>query len=162
PLSIAPRKSIVTAPDAFIPATEFMIATEDYPLKRRLYFYVPVLANNPLAKDFVAFAESDKGQAIVHESKFVGLSISTQQWNPCQTKPCVPSYQDYIKDAKQLSVNFRFQFGKTKLDSRGQRDLERVLKFMKEPANQGRKLKLVGFADNTGGDAFANSLVSQQ
>jgi len=42
-----------------------LIATEDYPLSRRLFFYLPPSSSNPWAKALVDFAQSSKGQAIV-------------------------------------------------------------------------------------------------
>ena len=57
--------------------TSFNVATEDYPLARRLYLYAPSPATHPLASRFVAFALSSDGQAIVAEQGFVDMATST-------------------------------------------------------------------------------------
>ena len=59
--------------------------------------------------------------------------------------------QDYLKatdNAQRLSLNFRFNTGKVTLDNRGERDLPRVVDFLKERLD--RKIILAGFADNAG------------
>jgi len=47
----------------------------------------------------------------------------------------VAMVQDYLKlvdNAQRLSLNFRFNTGKVTLDNRGERDLNRVVDFLKE------------------------------
>src|SRR5579863_2963513 len=48
------------------------VATEDYPLSRRLYLYDPPGASQ-LARDFVDFVLSEEGQAAVRSAGFVDL-----------------------------------------------------------------------------------------
>jgi phosphate transport system substrate-binding protein len=52
--------------------TRFTVATEDYPLARRLYLYAPANPQNPLVRKFVEFALGKEGQQIVNKSGFVG------------------------------------------------------------------------------------------
>src|SRR5262249_37253716 len=51
-----------------------------------------------------------------------------------------------------LSLNFRFRTGSATLDTRGTQDVERVIAFLSQPAQRARKVVLLGFADNQGGD----------
>lgn len=51
--------------------TVSLIATEDYPLSRRLYFYLPPDSRQRWAKALVRFAQSPQGQSIVAQNGFV-------------------------------------------------------------------------------------------
>lgn len=67
--------------------------------------------------------------------------------------------QDYLKatdNAQRLSVNFRFNTGKVTLDNRGERDLSRVVDFLKDKLD--RQIILAGFADNSGDYEVNNKL----
>jgi phosphate transport system substrate-binding protein len=52
-----------------------LIATEDYPLSRRLYFYLPPQSGQRWAKALVRFTQSAAGQAIVAEAGFVAQTV---------------------------------------------------------------------------------------
>ena len=52
-----------------------LIATEDYPLSRRLFFYLPPNGKNPWAEALVAFAQSSQGQAIVAANGFIAQTV---------------------------------------------------------------------------------------
>src|SRR5690606_10352639 len=43
----------------------FTVSTEDYPLARRLYLYLPARQTNPEARRFVDFALTEQGQQVV-------------------------------------------------------------------------------------------------
>src|SRR5208337_3877007 len=51
--------------------TRLTVATEDYPLSRRLYLYTPSNPVNPLTRDFIRFALSSRGQEVVAQNGFV-------------------------------------------------------------------------------------------
>jgi phosphate transport system substrate-binding protein len=55
--------------------TVSLIATEDYPLSRRLFFYVPPTTQNRWALALAHFAQSPAGQAIVAHSGFVAQTV---------------------------------------------------------------------------------------
>lgn len=48
---------------------------------------------------------------------------------------------------RRLSVNFRFNNGRSNLDNKALKDIQRVADFLAKPENKGRKLYLVGFSD---------------
>jgi phosphate transport system substrate-binding protein len=58
------------------------------------------------------------------------------------------------RGARRLSLDFRFRSGSADLDSRGQRDLERLVRFLGQSASS--QVMLLGFSDNRG--APANNL----
>ncbi|MGD0527897.1 MAG: cell envelope biogenesis protein OmpA, partial [Polyangiaceae bacterium] len=116
------------------------------PLSRRLYLYLP--AGAPVAaRDFVDFALSDAGQAVVESSGFVDLRPECEP-NPGRCAACSAAYRDAIRGACQLSVDFRFDHGE--LDSRALPDLQRVASFMREHENAARSLVLLGFSASGG------------
>ncbi|MNH05669.1 Phosphate-binding protein PstS precursor [compost metagenome] len=121
-----------------------LVASEDYPLSRRLYFYLP--ANpKPQAKALADFAQSPAGQAIVAQQGFVAQQIESQPVAPQADMP--PRYRTLAQQAQRLSVNFRFQEGSASLDNKALRDVQRVADYLRQAGKLRRKAVLVGFGD---------------
>ncbi|MFH0780514.1 MAG: substrate-binding domain-containing protein [Pseudomonadota bacterium] len=131
----------------------FTVATEDYPIARRLYLYTATNPTNNHVRDFIEFVQSKQGQEITGKSDLVDMNIKTfysEKIDQSQIKN-IGMVQDYLKatdNAQRLSLNFRFNSGKVALDNRGERDLNRVIDFLKERFD--RKIVLAGFTDNAG------------
>ena len=154
-------------PAAALEPTRFSIKTEEYPLSRRLFLYTAAMPSNPSVRDFVAFALSDAGQAIVRAAKFVDLDLS----QPAKAEPTKlaaacrlstrwtgdpQAYCRLREGAEQLGTSFRFQAGSADLDNRATQDLRRLLDVMeRSPA---RKIVLAGFSDSSGSYASNCSL----
>lgn len=143
------RKSKVLAiSDGDAPAlkpSRLTVASEDYPLSRRLFMYTPGDATTAVAKDFVEFVLNAEGQTIVAESGFVSQ-------NPMAVKPDLadntpPTFKLLTQNYKRLTVNFRFSEGRTKLDNKAQRDLRRVAGYLNREKRSADDLMLIGFAD---------------
>jgi phosphate transport system substrate-binding protein len=135
--------AIEDAGHALAPAP-FSVAVEDYALARRLYFYAP--ADPPaLARDFVEFSLSPTGQHVVEAAGFVAQRI--QPFEVVVRDDAPTEYLALVSGARRLSVNFRFGAGSRFLDGKVMRDVDRLAQFMREPANRGARLMLVGFAD---------------
>ncbi|MEX5589664.1 substrate-binding domain-containing protein [Pseudomonas urmiensis] len=120
------------------------VASEDYPLSRRLYFYLPSNPQ-PLARALAEFAQSPAGQAIVAEQGFVSqqvkaLAVPTQADMP-------PRYRNLAEEAQRLTVNFRFQQGSASLDNKALRDVRRVADYLRQTGKLHVKTVLVGFSD---------------
>lgn len=139
--------------------TAFAIATEDYPLARRLFFYTPPTPKTPLARELVEFALSDEGQAVVSEAGFVPLSLRVETAPVPPNAP--PRYTRLATGATRLSVSFRFKNGSASLDAKSRRDLDRLIKHVSSPINRGRHLALAGFSDDQGSEE-ANERVAKQ
>ncbi|MBA1319268.1 phosphate ABC transporter substrate-binding/OmpA family protein [Pseudomonas monteilii] len=121
-----------------------LVASEDYPLSRRLYFYLP--ANpKPQAKALADFAQSPAGQAIVAQQGFVSQQIKAQPVPPLADMP--PRYRTLAQKAQRLSVNFRFQEGSASLDNKALRDVQRVVEYLRQAGKLQSKAVLVGFGD---------------
>jgi phosphate transport system substrate-binding protein len=130
--------------------TVFTVATEDYPLSRRLHLYTAEKPKNPLTRPFVDFALSDEGQKIVEETGFVSLAVRAD--SPVVPQSAPPAYKHEIQSAQRLSVDFRFRSGSADLDVRSRADVDRVLRFLSAPGSRGKHTCLFGFADNQGGE----------
>lgn len=134
---------------AFQYPSAFTVATEGYALSRRLYLYVPVQNIKPLALEFVNFALSTEGQEAVRASGFVDLTLHAAATAECES--CPARYASLSQQGKRVSLDFRFRTGSADLDSRGLRDLDRLLAFLRE--NAASRLVLVGFSDARGSSA---------
>jgi phosphate transport system substrate-binding protein len=140
---------------AMLPLTS-LIATEDYPLSRRLFFYLPPDSQNPWAKALVEFAQSRQGQAIVAANGFIAQTV---QAIAVTTNPLMPEgYQSLSRHAQRLTVNFRFEEGSASLDNKARQDLARVLDYMKRHDKIDRAVTLVGFGDAKDDPARADLL----
>ena len=147
---IKPSKAISVSETGTEPIypTPFTVATEDYPLARRLFLYIPATPDNPLSRPFVEFALGTQGQQIAREIGFVELTIDEIDAQVPHTAPA--EYLRNVADAARLSLNFRFRSGSAALDNRGLRDIDRLVAFLNRQDNRQRKVRLFGFADNIG------------
>jgi phosphate transport system substrate-binding protein len=127
-----------------MPASPFAVAVEDYALSRRLYLYRAAEAS-ALARRFVEFALSEAGQSTVQNSGFVSQRV--EAWNAELRRDAPEEYRRLVADAERLSLNFRFGSGTHLLDSKAQRDLDRLAEFMRHETRRDRPLTLLGFAD---------------
>lgn len=119
------------------------VATEDYLLSRRLFFYHrPGIS--AAAQQFVDHVLSQAGQERVDASGYVSQSIFNAEAQALAGMP--EGYYRVVEDATRLSVNFRFRPQSATLDSRAIRDLDRLREFMQRPENRGKQLRLAGFS----------------
>lgn len=138
---------------ALIDPSNNTVATEDYPLSRRLYLYTPPYSENIYSRFFIDFAMSERGQDIVENIGFIGQNLKTfSAAKEVHTKPQRQDVVNYLKvatkKAQRVSLNFRFQPGSSRLDDRSERDLIRLARFLR--ARKNNKILLIGFADNVG------------
>lgn len=133
-----------------------LIATEDYPLSRRLYFYLPPTGNNPWADALVAFTQGSQGQAIVAANGFIAQTVQAMAVTPNVLMP--EGYQALSRHAQRLSVNFRFEEGSATLDNKARQDLSRVLDYIKQHGKTRRQVTLAGFGDAKSDPARADLL----
>ena len=122
-----------------------LIATEDYPLSRRLFFYLPPNGKNPWADALVAYAQSSQGQAIVAANGFIAQTVQAMAVTPNALMP--EGYQALSRHAQRLTVNFRFEEGSATLDNKARQDLSRMLDYIKQRDKTNRQVTLVGFGD---------------
>ena len=127
-----------------LPPSLALVASEDYPVSRRLFFYLPGNPK-PLARALAEFAQSPPGQAIVAEQGFVAQQIKAL---PVAVQPGMPPrYRALASEARRLTVNFRFQEGSASLDNKALRDVQRVGDYLRHAGKLHEQAVLVGFSD---------------
>jgi phosphate transport system substrate-binding protein len=122
-----------------------IIATEDFPLSRRLYLYKSPSRHHPQVDDFLRYAESSAGQDLVAQVGFINLTPVALKLSPYANAP--DTYRELMTSGERLSISFRFTDGSTDLDNRALRDLHRLQAFMESGENRQLSLTLVGFSD---------------
>lgn len=138
--------------------TPFTVATEDYSLARRLYLYTPGQPKNPKIRDFVEFALSPEGQAIVEKTGFVPLNVRIgNSYIPINAPE---RYRQLASGSDRLSITFKFA-ADGQLDNKAYRDLDRLVRTMSAKELQGRQLLLFGFTDDAG-DTHTSLALSNQ
>lgn len=141
-----------------LPSTE-LVATEDYPLSRRLFFYMKPAESNPWAQALVRFAHSPSGQEIVARSGFISQTVKAMQVAANGDMP--PAYHELASHAQRLAVNFRFAEGSAELDSKALRDVRRVVSYLKDNNKMMSQVVLVGFGDPRNNDRDRTELLSK-
>lgn len=129
--------------------THFTVSTEDYPLARRLYFYLPQKNINSDAEDFVKFSATERGQSIVEDIGLVSQNIKTGQ--PFSNNFYPAEMRTLTLRSERLSINFRFKDGSDELDSKSMSDLDRLVKYVE--VNSPKRVQLFGFSDSEGDKA---------
>lgn len=136
--------------------TAFTVAAEDYFLTHRLYLYTAQASQNPQVARFVDFALSAEGQAVVRKAGFVELSVKAERRAAPAGAP--PEYVRFTTGARRLSSTFRFEPGSSAFDTRAQRDLDRVVEYLRENELAGSAVRVLGFADGVGGKGVNQQL----
>ncbi|HSC66562.1 MAG TPA: phosphate ABC transporter substrate-binding/OmpA family protein [Cellvibrio sp.] len=126
--------------------THFTVSTEDYPLARRLFFYLPQKNINGEAEEFVKFSATERGQSIVEDIGLVSQNIKTGQAFSNNFYP--EEMRNLTVRSQRLSINFRFKDGSDELDTKGISDLERLVKYVE--TNSPKRVQLFGFSDSEG------------
>ncbi|MDX1756442.1 MAG: substrate-binding domain-containing protein [Marinobacter sp.] len=135
--------------------TQLTVASEDYPLSRRLFLYSrdddPKLVN-----EFLEFAQGQAGQDLVAQSGFISqnpiaLEVAHDASVPETFRTLTGSY-------RRLSVNFRFAEGRTRLDNKAHRDLVRIQDYLERENKDAADLMLIGFADQQSNELRAQMI----
>jgi phosphate transport system substrate-binding protein len=151
PYAVHSKKISVSEADAapLVPSP-FTVATEDYPLSRRLFLYIAPTRTSSLVRDFIEFALSEEGQRVVERVGFIAQII---RYTPVPVPPNPPpQYLQLVENAQRVNVDFRFRTGSDTLDNKALRDLDRIVDFLARPEHRDLGIILLGFADNQGGD----------
>jgi len=125
------------------------IATEDYPLTRRMYLYTAAHPTNSYVASFVEFAKSNAGQSLVANAGFIPQSIVSDH-TVTTARSAPPEYNRLTRGAGRLSLDFRFLPGGAILDDKAITDINRVVDFVGDMGYGGNNILLLGFADSTG------------
>jgi len=141
---------------AILPS-ELSVATEDYPLSRRLYVYQPHV-DNILATDLTQFIKSAQGQDVVAQFGFISQNINSYSIELGRRYP--ENYKKLLQGASRLSLNLRFKPGAYELDNKSLQDIDRLADFV-----NGRKIEeliLAGFSDGAEATPWRRHLLSTE
>lgn len=156
----------------------FTVKAEEYPLARRYFVYVhPTRPTERAAADFVRFMLSQDGQAALREAGAVDLlpGLSSEDYGLSRIDAAanaldggqtrvratdVQSFEDAIREARRVSITFRFREATDRLDARAEADLGRLAGLMQSPAYAKSQLALIGFSASRG-DYLANRALSR-
>lgn len=120
------------------------IATEEYPLSRRLYLYLPD-PNNAVAQSLIEMIQSKAGQRMINTRSLVNLGLFA---TPIPMASYAPEeYRDLTSEAQRLSINFRFSDNASALSFAAEQDVNRVVDYIKDHANVISDVMVFGFAD---------------
>ena len=160
-LAAAGGAKVLPVADGSVPPVapnEQTLASESYPFSQRLYLY-GANTSNGFVRRFADYVASASGQAAVEAAGYVSLAVRAE----AAPVPDIASdrYKQLVQGATRMSVDFRFQPGSFDLDSRGYRDMDRVIAYLKAQRVNANKIVLAAFADNSGQPA-TNVAVSQR
>jgi len=133
--------------------TRASVATEQYPVSRRLFLYAPKSRSQDVS-NFLEFVISDKGQFAVENAGFIPLSIAASNEPPERTVTGISEFDEITAKAKRLPVVFRFRPDGFELDNKSQADLVRLANYINsDPDRRKRDIVLVGFSEKADGPA---------
>jgi len=138
--------------------TTALVATEDYPLSRRLFLYANPAEQSDWTRAYLDFVHSAAGQSIVDKSGYVAQAITAIELPAQASMPQL--YRDLASQAQRLTVNFRFAEGSARLDNKAQRDVGRLIDYLQSNHKQMNAAVLVGFGDAKG-DPARTALLSK-
>ena len=135
------------------------LATEEYPLTRRLYLYTGGDGRNAFVRRFEEYVMSPAGQAAIEAAGFAILSVKNER--VVAPEAGSDRLRQLITGATRVSSDLRFHPGSVQLDARSVRELDRLVALLKSQGVSASRVILAGFTDNNGPSA-ANLAVSQQ
>ena len=135
------------------------LATEEYPLTRRLYLQSARDGGNAVARRFVDYVLSPIGQAAIEAAGFATLPLRSERGPGAEAGP--DRLRQLITGSTRVSADLHFYPGSVQLDARSVRELERLVAFLRSERVSADRVILAGFTDNYGPPA-ANLAVSKR
>jgi phosphate transport system substrate-binding protein len=139
------RALAIQEADVAVEPTPFQVATEDFPLARRLYLYAPEVARSPLVNSLIEFALGELGQDIAAKTGYVSQNVFAEDMRVPSTAPA--EYRQLTQGAQRLSLNFRFDERAFQLDAKAEHDLDRLAEYLKQMQPKPKDIMLLGFSD---------------
>jgi phosphate transport system substrate-binding protein len=136
------------------------VKSEIYPITARLYLYTPVHSNNPMVGEFVRYATSPEGQAVVATQKFVRYDVEKMAAGPraVTTAANAPdAYKEMTRDADLLQIIY-FNTGSRTPEPLAMTLMDTLPNKLDELHLRPSQLMLFGFTDNVGSAAFNMNL----
>ncbi len=170
PLNLIAECGIVMTPSAFA------AKTEEYPLGRRLHLLTANQGVSDKTRALIDFATSPEADQYIRDAGFLDLGVEeypeADQRSRLLADPelelgaaeltAIGEMVRELEGATRLSTTLRFEAGSNLLDTKSQRDIERVLQYLGQPENEDRTLILAGFTDGDGPFAINRDLSIQR
>ena len=135
------------------------MASEDYPLERRVYLHTAQLVS-ALGRGFAQWVVSPAGQAVVDRSQFVSFAI--RPLSPGRVDKAPDEYQgDRRKGATAAGDAAIFDRAGSVRQSRTP-GLERLAVYLQRPENVGSRVVLMGFANPQPASPMQSLFLSQE
>lgn len=155
----------------FFTPSLFSVKNEEYPLSRRLFIYRTNGILSKTTNDLLSYMVSENSQKVINKEGFISqkpmthllenqgqriasvinhLESNNEQENIFRKIKLLNEFILYIRNAKRLSITFRFNPTGFALDNKARSDIKRLVTFMQKKENQSLQLMLLGFTDNQG------------
>lgn len=146
------------------PATPAAIKTEDYPLTRPQFLYLPARRFPKTTREFLRFLATDVAQMAVRQAGYTDqipdeISMADQGQRisaavlSAGSEVLLTDLQDMIrelKEARRLTMSFRFETGSATLDAQSRANLSHLAHMLEVGNYDGQELMFVGFSDGDG------------
>lgn len=144
--------------EALLP-TRINVQSEDYPLVQRYSLYGGQMMS-ALGRSFALFAVGRRAQEAVAAAGHIAVTL-----RPARQQPLPPGLEEYrsaVAGGERLPVSLRFNTGSLQslFDSRAQRDLDRIVAFMRLPGNTHRQVTVLAFGSADPAGSLVSTLVS--
>lgn len=150
------------------------LKTEDYPLTRPLFLYLPQRRVHPRIEAWLAWLRTAEAQRIIQRAGFVDRAATpipiADQGDRIAHAVQIIGAEIALDDVQQmleallgrvrLSTTFRFEPGSTRLDAQSRSNMLHLARRLRDGDFTGAKLYLVGFSDGAG-PAAANRTLSR-
>ncbi len=145
-------------------ASDFAIKAEEYPLSQRVYAYTASDNQTAAQSNFLDYVTSPDAQTLIQGAGYVDQTIVTQPISlqgtrmtsailSASTGATLGLVQNFAQDlatADRLSTTFRFTSGSSRLDTKSQDDVERMVAFLNSDEARNRDILVIGFTDDVG------------
>ncbi|WP_189411525.1 phosphate ABC transporter substrate-binding/OmpA family protein [Neogemmobacter tilapiae] len=154
---------LVSSCDLINDPSAFAAKTGEYPLSRRLYLYTTNKELSRPAQDLLAFATAAAAYPFVEKAGFLSYLPERRDQNgtaetiraaikASTSRTEVNALRELFVDLTEwdrLSTTFRFRTGSADLDNESQRDLIRLVDYLRS-SPEGTEVAFVGFTDSEG------------
>lgn len=125
--------------------TRINVQSEDYPLVQRYSLYGGQMMS-ALGRSLALFAVGRRAQQTVAASGHIAVTLRPAPQQPLPSG--VEEYRSVVAGAQRLPLSLRFNVGSLQslFDSRAERDLDRIVAFMRLPGNANRQATVLAFS----------------
>ena len=152
--------------------TDFDMRINHYPLTHAVYAFGREAGMHPVAGEFMDWAQSSEAQGYTSRAGYASTKLQrmkiqdmgvavvhTAAVEPDFSGPEFSAMMRELRTADRLSITFRFRPGSASLDDVSVRNVQDLVRRLRQSEFDGQEVMLVGFADSVG-PAGRNSVLS--